>query len=298
MIETIESDGFLTLHFETVPGLSVGISTIAVSLLEFEKLAREIAARTDPFVRFEMTLERTEEGSLRFLTNLRSIIPYKRLKELAYAITLALIIQPVVEDRVRPILEEYGLVDPSMSDDDVKRISDAVVNAMKDEDIQRARNGFYNAVEADPAITGVGTIADHTSRKPEIIVRRPDFPQMALAAESPADLEAVQREVPSEVTLTLEVPVLRKSSKAKWIFRREGNKLSASLKDEEFVASALSGNLGIPLIEGVEFDVILVEHQEFKDGVWHTKGHSVRKVIDWRSPPTQGPLPFPESSKN
>lgn len=296
MIDIRDGEEFLTLHFETVPGTSVGISTIAVSLLEFDRLAREIAARTDPFIQFEMTLERTEEGSLRFLTNLKQKVSYKRLKELACAIILTLILQPIAEDRIRPLLEEYGLIDPSMSDADVQRISNAVVDALKDEEVQRSRNGFYNAVEADPAVSGIGAVTDHGTRKPERLVKREEFPSMALAAESPSEIEAVQREVPTETTLTLEMPVLRQSSKAKWTFRKNGVKISASLKDDEFVSNALSGNLGIPLIEGVEFDVVLVEHQEFIDGAWHLKSYSVRKVISWRSP-AQNALPLIEGGK-
>lgn len=288
---------FLTLHFETVPGSSVGISTIAISLLEFDKLAREVAARTDPFIRFEMTLERTEEGSLRFLTKLKDRISYKRLREIACAIILTLIIQPIAEDKIRPLLEEYGLIDPSMTDEDIKRISSAVADALRNDEVQRSRNGFYNAVEADPAVSGVGAVTDHSDRKPKRMIGREEFPKMALAAESPSEAEAVQREVPSETTLTLEMPVLRQSSKAKWTFRRDGNKISASLKDGDFVSNALSGNLGIPLVEGVEFDVILVEHQEFRDGAWHLKGYSVRKVLSWRSP-GQSTLPLIEGGKN
>lgn len=293
---------FLTLHFEVANGEHVNLSTVGRSLIEFERMAREVAARSDPFINFELRFERSEEGSLRLITSLRERVGEARLRTLAWTIITALLLQPIVgivsEDAWRGIMEGMGYPPETMSDEEILRISRTVVDALKDEEVQRARNNLYQALEADPSVEGIGAKPGSSPGKPFIVVPKGLFASMALSDAQGPLVDPLPRVVTSEVTLVLIRPVLQKASKAAWEFRHEGKKLSAKILDENFIAEALSGGLSIPLIEGVELTVVLEDHQFFEGGVWHHQDYSVRKVVEWHLGAEQPSLPYSDGCEN
>lgn len=296
------SPDFLTIYLDIPKGENINVSTLGRSLVEFEKMAREVAARTDPFVKFELGFERSEEGSLRLITNLKDRISTDRLKEIAWAIIIALVVQPAVgivsEDTWRSIMEKIGYPHQEMSDEDVERMKKIVIDAMNDSEVKHARNNLYQTLDADPIVNGIGAKPDSSPGKPFLVVPKGNFAKMGIPDAPEIEADAVPRIVSSETLLVLERPVLRKASKAVWDFRLGGHKISARVEDQDFIDGALSGKLSIPLIEGVELNVILEDNQEFNAGAWHHKSYTVRKVIEWNSPADRPSLPITQSSQD
>ncbi|WP_417255340.1 hypothetical protein [Celeribacter halophilus] len=299
---TKENTDFVTLYFDIPKDSTVNLATLGRSLIEFEKLAREVSTRTDPFTRFDLGFERTEEGSLRLITRLKDKISEAKLRELARIIVAALLLQPIVgilsEDAWRAILERAGYPQESMSSEEVNKIANELAVILQDETVKHSRNNLYTTLEADETIKAFGAKPDSSPGKPKTLVKREQFPSMGLPDTGDIEADPIPRTVTTNTTLILEKPVLRIASKAVWEFRMDGQKISAKITDTEFLDNALTGKVSIPLIEGLEMTVALEDHQEFKDGVWQHKSYTIVKVLNWTKPAYQPSLSFSDRSED
>lgn len=287
---------FLTLYFDVSENTHVSISTLGRSLIEFEKLAKEVAARTDPFASFDLGFQRTEPGSLRVITRLKERLDEVRLRQLAKVIIAALLLQPIVgivsEDAWRALLEKAGYPEDTMSTEEINSIAKQLAEILQDESVKHSRNNLYNTLEADDNIKAFGAKPDSSPGRPRAIIPREKFGIMGLPETGEVEADPVPRNVTIETTLILDRPVLRRASKAVWEFRMEGQKIVARIADAEFLDDALSGRTTIPLVEGLEMTVAMEDHQEFFDGVWHHKSYTIIKVIEVKMPPVQPSFPL------
>ncbi|MDO6722618.1 hypothetical protein Q4560_05020 [Celeribacter halophilus] len=299
---TKENTDFVTLYFDIPKGATVNLATLGRSLIEFERLAKEVSAQKNPFTQFDLGFDSSEEGSLRLITRLRGIIDEADLQYLAKLIVVALLLQPVVgivsEDIWRTALEKAGYPQQKMTSEEVSRIANEVTTILRDETVKHSRNNLYTTLEADETIIAFGAKPDKSRGKPKSLVKRDQFPSMGLPDTGDVEADPVPRTVTTEVTLVLEKPVLRAASKSMWEFRFDGQKISARITDTEFLDEALTGKVAIPLIEGLEMTVALEDHQEFKDGVWQHKSYTISKVLDWKKPAYQPSLSFSDRRQN
>src|SRR5690606_25552142 len=101
-------------------------------------------------------------------------------------------------------------------------------------------------------ITGVGASLD-PGIAPSELVPRAEFQSRANEPEV-VEQEIRTRETTKRERVIVVKPVLRLGD-GRWRFSLEGSTLGAPIKDQEFLARLLSGNILIPMRAGIEMDV-------------------------------------------
>lgn len=83
-----------------------------------------------------------------------------------------------------------------------------------------------------------------------------------------------------DLEVTLLRPNLKEETDGVWRFWNEDiGEFSAKIADEEFVEALRLKRSGIQLGFGIQMRVDLVTRDEFVDGLWKVKDHTVKRVV-------------------
>ena len=272
------------------------LSTLGQALVEVDLLSRGIFSRRHILADFELEFDRSERGSLKVITRAKSSLTRQNLKMLAFSIVAALLVEPVTgvvaPDFWRSVLEQLGYPQERLSDEDVQRIAEETVQLLNDRSVSVPKRRLYESLTDDGAIQGFGAVPDDPPGPPRLIIPRSRFPQMTPA--EPDDNPEGTRTLSRPMKLTLVRPVLRATSKGKWGFLSNGNRIEARVEDRDFLTRALSGREGIPLAEGVTLFAIVEVIQKRASGTWADQTYVVKSVTDWEPPPPGATLFFDE----
>ena len=96
--------------------------------------------------------------------------------------------------------------------------------------------------------------------------------------------------------VTLISPVLKPQSRS-WKFLGQTGEFGAQMQDARFLEDLLSGKKPLPMVGGIEMDVMLKTYEEFVDGVWHVTERHITRVYRTYDPPTQTELSLPSPTK-
>ena len=119
-------------------------------MVEFEKMAGEAVYLVEPGVEFSVVYQYSAAGSLRIIAALRGLISKERLKTLAIIITTTLVNNGVSHFQGKAMDEAVQAVageEAKLSDEDIKRIVEAVKKIERSETVKKPRREFYRAVE-------------------------------------------------------------------------------------------------------------------------------------------------------
>jgi len=305
----------VTFYIDLEPGELADIEVVARSSLAFASAVREIAYIIDPSAELRITLASGTEGSL----TLNSFVEFakkgrsKAKKALWAAVIVcaasfaqdlraALVERLLKSDDIRQVFEvikDYTGIDlasegSGLSDDDAKRIGKQVVEILKtDTDIEAFRPVFREALR-DEAIKGVGVGLEHRER-PKQVVPRERFAELAGSSEI-EDLDGGKRIKTGAETVRLISPVLLQGDR-KWRFMGRDGEFGAAIKDLVFLEDALTGRHPIPMVYGVEMDIMLQVTEEKQDGVWKPTERKVLDVLAVRPPLTQAEMDLPPPKK-
>ncbi|MBN2740067.1 MAG: hypothetical protein JXR35_04100 [Rhodobacteraceae bacterium] len=134
---------------------------------------------------------------------------------------------------------------------------------------------FYAEIRRDPAIVGVALASGHENDKPDTIIPREEFSDRA--AEPLPEEDETKRTRTERMPILLIQPRLHADKKA-WRFSVGGLEFGARIEDEKFVDDMLSGQLPVPAVEGVYFDVDLTLTEERHGGAWEVKSRRITRV--------------------
>lgn len=276
--------GSFSLYLDLEPGETASLEVIAKTSLAFVEAVRELAFILDPSLEIEIALVSGTEGSL----SLNALFKSKKVKDLfstkalIAAMTVSFmwfgghardwVLEKVLEETIGPESITH------LSKEDLASIAETATEAVT----KKLANGHvqqvYKELQADPTIKGVGaTIVPAT--RPTNIVPRSEFP-----ARAGSNVETIRTERKrtreSREWLTLVSPVLVEGDRI-WEFTGTEGKISAPVKDRNFLHSVPTGATGLRLVSGIRLDVDLKTFEEFEDGAWHVKRRDILHVYGW-----------------
>lgn len=289
----------LTIYFDLSPDMRPTLGSVGAAMVQFEKMADEAVFLMEPGVEFSMVYQYSAPGSLRIIAGLRGLVTPERLRDLALVVATVLVTNAVghiqgmiMDEAIEAIVGE----EEKLSDEDIRRIADAVRNVERSETVTAPRREFYRAVEPDQAITGIGAAPNEKKERPAVVVPRTEFGDRSVAAiEKAPDGDPEPRVLPERVEVVLaNAPLIE--SKAKWRIFHNGHQISVKMLDENFQQQLLDGTTQLRLAGGVILDVTLETTQVYADGVWQNKSYAIPEVHTWRQNPEQAEMLLSHSS--
>lgn len=278
-----ENQHAISLYFNLREGEFAKLESVAKSALAFSAALKDAAYVIDPSLEIAIELRRGKEGSL----SLDAII--KKIKEAAegpptnlktIAIVCALWVAGQSTEYAFSYVADNFFKDPenqSISDEDVQKIAERVVAALRNKDGEEHIREIFVELEHDEAIDGVG-VSLEAEKKPDFIVPRAEFRRRAGKVDGEV---AHKRTVYEDRSAILISPVLiNKPRKWKFQFSDLGER-SLKINDQAFVDKVLTGKSNMPMKGNIEMIVRVGFDQEKIDGVWVIKDIFVDKVLKY-----------------
>lgn len=291
----------LTIYFDLSPDTRPTLGAIGKAMVQFEKMAGEAVFLMEPGVEFSMVYQYSAPGSLRIIAGLRGLVSADRLRDLALVVSTVLVTNAVSHLQGKAMDEAIDAIvgeEATLTDEDIKRIAEAVKNVERSETVAEPRREFYRAVEPDRAITGIGAAPNERKEPPAVIVPRSEFGDRsgALTQNAP-DGQPEPRELSERVEVVLaNAPLIE--SNAMWRIFFNGNQISVKMLDGAFKLQILNGTTQLRLAGGVILDVTLKTKQVYSDGVWQNKSYEISEVHSWRQNPQQAEMLLSHSSND
>lgn len=283
----------ISLYLELEPETVADLEVVARATLSFAAAVKEAAHILDPSMEVSLKLASSTPGSLSLNTIIKSL--KEKSSDPATLLIVALTILGWFGTDIRQYLVTQGLdatfkTEKKLSDEDLKKITDAVLKALDAKVASRHVQQVYRELERDPSVKGVGATQKPGSR-PEHIVPRSEFPAISGSNEDDAPVEKRTRENAERVTLIS--PVLLPGER-RWRFSFHEGEFGAPIKDEDFLSDVLHGRYPIVMRSGIEMDVLLQTKEEKENGVWVVKERTVLRVIKTSPAPRQEDLNLPK----
>ncbi|XUU60970.1 hypothetical protein ACRAQ6_01495 [Erythrobacter sp. HA6-11] len=279
----------LVLHFETLPNHYPDTAIAAQALLDWAELVKTAFAVVEPEQGIRLEIIGVHPGSTRFPQLLKFLDEqagrvrsawddYPHLRSIVAGSAHTLWTATVAGGVSLAMLPDEQSVRLSEKDRELlQKIGETP-------EVQAASNQFYQRLERDSAISGVG-VANDWEEYPPLIVPRSEFPERSgLWVNDSQDVQ--QRTHSDQWNVVLLRPALI-STPQSWQFMRDGLKFSAKMHDAKFLAAIRDGRVPLTLQEGVVMNV-RIEYDEILVGqIWEPVPNS-RRVVKVLSPlPTQ-----------
>lgn len=289
-----------TLYLDLVPGETADLETVSRASLAFAAAVKEAAFVLDPSLTIRIGVVGESEGSLSINAILRPVGKFAaKQKPVLTAVFIASLswfigytvdiaadqagLEATILDTARKIGIEISDED-GMTDEDIKRIAEKLIDLQKREQRNIYVQRFYQELEQDEAIKGVGIGSNHGER-PEYIVPREEF---SLRGRGVSPTPEAQRRYREDITrLTLIRPYLAEDSDHVWSFLSPEGQISAYVQDKAFLHDLLSGRLKVPMISGLTMDVKISTQERLQNGVWVVQRRDILEVRRARLPPHQ-----------
>jgi hypothetical protein len=302
----------ISVYLELEEGEHADWEIVSKASLELIAALKDLAEFADPSWAIKVSLQNSEEGSLRFNAILElfggggdpGLSEEKRktrrtvLKAVLAGATLWLLDATAAHyyDKVLAAIDAAVI---EMFQQDKEEAKPEPIEEAKQEcrtilegaarsqvGVRHARR-FFSELKADKNIKGVGVALDHRS-PPVAIIPRAEFADRSRPPQE--DAEPTARTRVETVTVLLVEPRLLGDDKA-WRFSIAGMEFSAKIEDKDFVEATLSGRNHIPLVEGIYLTVRMRIEEKQEDNAWTIKSRTILEVLDVRARPGQGSLP-------
>lgn len=275
----------LNLYLDLEDGQLADLEVVARASLSFASAVREIAYIVDPSITIKLDLESGTEGSL----SLNSVVRFLK-EQVSDPVTRRVIIVAVTFWFIKEIgaavlgvgVSSILAPDPRFSEEQENRIAEKVVELIERGVGQKPVQNVYRELSKDKSIKGVGVSTQKGDRPKSIVPREQFSERMGVPPEEPTDRQPRTRS--ESMFLMLISPVLQ-NNENKWRFLSKDGTIYASIKDEEFLSSVLSGRAKLPMQSGIIIlaDVEIVEKWNSKDKVWVITERRITKVRETRT---------------
>jgi len=282
----------IVLHFEIAQGSFADTKVVAEALIRWVDLVQEAVKVIEPGGEIDLEIIGNERGSLRFLQVIKFIeqgmsdidgawseYPYIKKAVLGSAHVFAAgVVSGLISVAVSPDVQKVELSERGL--EALAQMQGAVGEAPA---VQTASRRFYQAVERDAAIVGVG-VAQSRDEKP-LIVPRSEFHARGGLWVIEEDPQPDHEKVDEWDVVLLKAPFSHK--RLSWQFSRDGLPFSALMDDAIFLSAVKDGRVPINLQEGVMMRIRVAYRERLDGQVWKTDPKS-RRVVKVLSP---APLP-------
>lgn len=279
----------VSLYLDVEPGQVADIEVVARAALAFSKTIKEIVFVLDPSLEIRVEIASGTPGSLSLDAVIRSLKEKAKARPILAA-TVVLLSGWFGNYAFTEALDALRGKD-TLSAEEIDEIAAKVAQAIERRVAQEQVQSVYQELERDTRIKGVGVTTVVGSRPDDIVPRE----QFALRSD-PTILTEVTTEArrsrKRRETVVIVRPVLLHGTR-RWRFNSAEGEFGAQVKDETFLEKLLTGQLLLPMIGGVELDVLLETEEHFIDGVWVPFEWTVWEVYGHKFPPRQTAL-FPE----
>jgi hypothetical protein len=285
-------DNQIVLHFELADGKFADTKIVAEALLKWVSLVQEAVKAIEPDGAVDLEIIGNERGSLRFLQTIRFIergienidaawteYPYIKKAVIGSAHVFATgIIGGLINVSMVPTVQTVEL-----SSKGLKAMADMQNKVTESTLVQTNSRQFYQIVERDPAIVGVG-VAQTRDGQP-IMVPRSEFQTRSGLWTIEEDTELTREKADEWDVVILKAPFSHK--RLSWQFSRDGLPFNAVMDDAMFLSAVKDGRVPINLQEGVVMRVQIAYVERLEGQVWKTDSRS-RRIVKVISPK---PLP-------
>lgn len=286
----------VSLYLDLESNRKADLEVIARASLAFAAAIKDAAYVLDPSLEIRVELVSGTEGSLSLNSLIRSVksnvpINKKMVRTLAL---MALVwfgdhVGGTVYDRVVNYLTENEETS-HLSKKDKEELAAMVTDAIEKQLARPHVENVYGALEADPAVKGVGATSKPGER-PKYIVPRSEFrPRSGTAVALQQDIK--KRIRTSRETVRLISPVLKAGTR-KWKFSGKEGEFGAHIKDTTAIQDILEGRRVVPMVDGIEMEVELATSEEKTENVWVIQDRNVLKIYRVVTPMRQRALPLP-----
>jgi hypothetical protein len=172
----------------------------------------------------------------------------------------------------------------SLTEEERADLARDIVTELRKGTAEAETERMFRELRRDPAIEGAG-VTTIPGKRPAMIVNKADFlrdREDSLQAET-------ERTVSRRIQTTLVSPVLMMGER-RWKFRSATGEFGAPIRDQDFLAKILGGDLDIRLRAGLVMEIDLETKERLEDGVWVIESRTVTKVHGWRNAPEQQDL--------
>ncbi len=285
----------IVLHFELAPGQFADTKIVAEALIRWAELVEAAVKAIEPAGAVELEIVGNERGSLRFPQIIKFVeqgvtdidaawqqFPYIRKAVIGSAHTLAVgVVGGIISASLAPEVQKVEIADGAQQ-------AKAEMEAKIGESIpvREASRRFYQIVEKDPAITGVGVAQSHEDDP--IIVPRSEFHARSGLWSIEEDPAPAQEKVDEWDVVLLKAPFSHK--RLAWQFSRDGLTFSALMDDAQFLLAVKEGRVPINLQEGVVMRLRIAYTERLEGQVWKAEPKS-RRIVKVISPAPLSPNP-------
>lgn len=285
MTSAVTDAASISLYFDVPHNEAVTLQSIARAALAWDSLIKELASVADPSITIEVDFLSGTVGSrsLNSIIRATKIVARKNpwtagsLAALAGVFVLAPA-NHVADDMVSYLAKEwFGHEHDALTDNDVERVANRVVELQRNRDAMRHRSEIYIAGDLDGRVKGIGVTPKIQKPPTALYVPRQRFSEFL--TNFPADF------IPAETRTTTqeaqEVMVVRPYSKAeerRWRFEDKRGEFSATMRDPVFLEALRYRKTGLDVGEGVPMVIDLRVKEELIDGKWSEVEYDVVKV--------------------
>ncbi|TPW26005.1 hypothetical protein [Pararhizobium mangrovi] len=252
--------GALSLYFDLRDGEKADLEVVAAAAIKWVETLRAAAREIDPEATVKIDLLNAEEGSLRLNTILEWLEihaariedgygQYPRLRKLAIAAAVFVPISGV------PTYDFYfGDHVVNLSQEDRERLDELTEQTANKPSVATPRRDFFNLLEKDPSIKGVGA-SESPNIKPTIIIPSNEFAERGGLWDLQDDAvnEGQKRTIEETVDVTLISPVLLRTPRT-WKFQPANGmpEFTAKMADERFLEAIDREHVEVRLKTGIE----------------------------------------------
>jgi hypothetical protein len=256
----------ITLYLGLKAGQRADFEVVGLSAAAFAEAVKEIAYILEPGLEVRLEFDSGTEGSLKLKAIIKSLnTPEGRRTALVSIIaTIGLmLITDVRSYGVGKLLDQFLAPEQrkGLSDEDVARIAQAVVDINKGKIAKAPVQEMYKQLERDTNIESVGAITKPDD-KPIQPIPRSAFLEKAGVAEL-TETSTKTRTIQSTERLTLISPVLLPTDRV-WRFHSPIGEFSYFLKDEKFRDDLLHGRRHLGLKQGIQITAQVETKEEFE----------------------------------
>jgi len=285
------SEDTLSLYFQLRADEKADLEVVAKAALRWVATLRAAASTIDPNAKIRVELVDAAEGSLRLNTildwveaQLASIQEgsgkHPRLRALALALAAFVVTstaQNVIDHLVDDLMGEPTM---SLNAEDRALLEEMLENIRKNPEVESESRGFFQSLEADPSISGVGVAPDRLS-PPIAIVPSTEFAERGglWSLEEEGEERTLYRDLDVELIAPQLVP-----KKRAWTFKPEGlDEFTATMKDEKFLKALEQDHIRERLRTGIKMKIRLKIEEKKVGGAWTLK-HGGRSVVEVLAP--------------
>lgn len=283
----------ITLYVDLRQGSRLDLEAAANASLAWARMIRAVGQSIDPMGDWAIELESSLPGSQKIKSFIRMKVggDLRTLIVGAVGAALFFLVKETVSWGVAEVLDYLKGPDApaevqTLTEEELVVIADRIAAILQGTAGKEEAVEVFQALEADPDVTGVGATTG-SGGKPAFIIPRAAFPTRR---ETDGMVEPEERTQTERMEIILIRPVLAARTNRRWGFQTRLGAFGAPIHDEEFLKALVEGRLNVPLAQGILMDVDLEISEEKIGGVWRPKDRTVKRVHGIKRAPIQTSL--------